>query len=104
MHHRKVLFLAIVFSGLIPFSISAEKFKIDEITLESKGKTKSEFLIEKIPPVNKTVVFESLDDLESYLNEIRQNLENTKLLEGLEFTYETSGIQNGISLVKALSV
>ena len=101
MHHRKVLFLAIVFSGLIPFSISAEKFKIDEINLESKGKTKSEFLIEKIPPVNKTVVFESLDDLESYLNEIRQNLENTKLLEGLEFTYETSGIQNGISLVKA---
>ncbi len=86
---------------MFPFFASAEKFRIAEITLESKGKTRSEFLIEKIPPVNKTTVFEGKEELESYLLEIKQNLENTRLLENIEFIYETTDLEDGISLVKA---
>ena len=45
--------------------------------------------------------FETLEDLENYLKEVNQNLENTRLLENITYKYEIEPVSENIKDVVA---
>ncbi len=55
----------------------------------SKGITKT-FVLERSVPVRKDIVFESRRELETYLDNLKQSLENTRLLENIDIQYTCS--------------
>ena len=77
-------------------------FQIKKVDFISKGKTKESALKKNISDINYKRVFNSKEELEKYLHDIYQNLENTRLLTDIESSYdiaETTG--DGINLPAA---
>lgn len=74
----------------MPALVFAEKYCLKDIKFNSLGKTKPAYLIQNIPPLQKDHEFETKEELETYLAEVKQNLENTRLLVNISYTYETS--------------
>lgn len=79
-----------------------EKFKLSEVEYNSLGKTKAANISQAIPPVSYGKIFESIEELELYLNQIQQNLDNTRLLLDISYTYETVKSDGEISEIKAV--
>ena len=74
----------------MPALVFAEKYCLKDIKFNSLGKTKPAYLIQNMPPLQKDHEFETKEELETYLAEVKQNLENTRLLVNISYTYETS--------------
>lgn len=92
--------LALLFSLQCLFA--NEKFRLCKVEYNSQGKTKPENITQIIPPVNHEKIFETREELESYLKQIRQNLDNTRLLLDITYEYETVQTnEDGISEIKA---
>ncbi|MGN0730009.1 hypothetical protein [Treponema sp.] len=79
-----------------------ELYKISKVDFISKGKTQENALRKNISDINYKKIFKSKDELEKYLHDIYQNIENTRLIEDIEYSYKISEItEDGISLVEA---
>mgnify|MGYP002730628734 FL=1 len=77
-------------------------FQIKKVDFISKGKTKESALKKNISDINYKRVFNSKEELEKYLHDIYQNIENTRLLTDIEYSYdiaETTG--DGINRIEA---
>lgn len=94
---------SLVLSFLFCFSalVHSQKYRVEDVVLVSKDKTKTPYLMDKIPSIDKTTLFETKDDILSYLEDIDQSLENTRLLENLTYSYEELQEQDGIIPVRA---
>ena len=68
----EAVFFLFLFSGLA----YSEKYCLSDIRFESLGKTKPQYLLQTIPPLQTGHTFETLEDLENYLKEVNQNLGN----------------------------
>lgn len=79
-----------------------ELFQIKKVDFISKGKTKESALKRNITDINYEKVFTSQEELEKYLHDIYQNIENTRLLTDIEYSYEIAETtDDGINLVEA---
>lgn len=85
------ILLAII--GSLAYS---EKYCLSEVSFNSLGKTKPQFLLQTIPPIQKGHVFENLEDFENYLKELNQNLENTRLLENISYKYDFTSSEDEV--------
>ncbi len=89
---RKVLSLISLCLLLVAAAAAeGEGFRIASVTLDSKGKTDPKMLLRQLAPVDRAKVFASKEELEAYLDFIRQQLENTRLLEDITYTYDVQG-------------
>lgn len=93
----EAVFFLFLFSGLA----YSEKYCLSDIRFESLGKTKPQYLLQTIPPLQTGHTFETLEDLENYLKEVNQNLENTRLLENITYKYEIEPVSENIKDVVA---
>ena len=85
------------------FAFPTEKYKLESVQFISNGKTNTSILQQKINPIDTEKIYASLEELESTLAYIKQELENTRLLSEITYTYELSEFQeNGIRLVTAI--
>ncbi len=62
-------------------------YRIANAQYISTGSTKV-FALERTVPINKKLVFASKEQLESYLDDIKQSLENTRLLAEIDIQYQ----------------
>lgn len=99
-----LIFILLSFlSDFYVFSISAKKYKLDIVDFISNGKTNPSILRQKITPINTDRLYSSLEELEIALANIKQEIENTRLLTNITYNYELTELQeNGIQLVKAI--
>lgn len=89
---------------LLSLSVSfafSEKFCLSDIRFNSQGKTKPQYLVQTIPPLQTGHVFENQEELENYLKEVQQNLENTRLLENITYKYDLESEEDGTKVVVA---
>lgn len=98
MFRKKIFFSCLLFSSFVAFG---EKFYLNDIRFVSLGKTKPQYLLQTIPPLQTGHVFNSEEELKSYLREINQNLENTRLLENISYRYETESLDGEDCVVSA---
>lgn len=68
-------------------SENQETYQIKNVTFNSKGKTKVYAIKRNITDIDYERIFLSKEEFENYLKDIRQQIENTRLVENLEFNY-----------------
>ncbi|WP_407400841.1 hypothetical protein [Treponema sp.] len=98
MSHRKLIFEILLLSASFAFS---ETFCLSDIRFNSLGKTKPQYLLQTVPPLQRNHFFETKEELEEYLKQINQNLENTRLLENISYAYEITAMDDDIAFVEA---
>ena len=77
------------------------KFRLKSIDFESKEKTSVSALKRNIVDIDYERIFESQEEMEKYLYDVYQELENTRLLENIQYSYSIAGSEDGVSLVAA---
>ncbi|MBR7064242.1 MAG: hypothetical protein IKI31_03760 [Treponema sp.] len=83
---KKLLF-ATVFILIAHFSF-AERYKIQNIEFTIKGMTKAK-LVERECEIDKKTIFQSEDEFLAYIKDYTQRLENLRVFEKIELTYQT---------------
>lgn len=77
----------------------AEKYQINSVSFESRGRTDPEMLKRKMLPIETDTVFDTKEDFEEYLASIEQQLNNFRLLENITYTYNVIKVtDSGIAL------
>ncbi len=97
-----IWFCLILLSGAAVHAEEGTCYRINSVTLDSQEKTDPKMLFRKMPPIEKERIFESQDELEAYLDYIRQQLENTRLLEKIEYRWEALPGEGDVQLVDAV--
>lgn len=98
---KKLIFSFLVFSFLqIP--LNAETFQISQETYSITGKTKEEHLSHKVP-VDHNRIFDTKEEVESYVENLKQKLINLRLFDevSIDCTY-SSEQQNETTLVSLI--
>ncbi len=81
---------------------NGEHYQIKNIDFNSNGKTKAFALKRTIPDIDYLRIFDSKEELEGYLHDVYQDIENTRLLRDIEYSYETEETtEDGITFVVA---
>ncbi len=107
---KKIIFLSVLFSFKF-FALSQElavpkthtgNYRINEVNFISKGKTDVNILKTKMMPIDKERIFTSETEVQNYLASIYQQLENTRLLENILYSYDfVEESESDITLVNA---
>uniref|UniRef100_UPI00280B9772 hypothetical protein n=1 Tax=uncultured Treponema sp. TaxID=162155 RepID=UPI00280B9772 len=98
---KKILVFVVLSCASAVFA-QEELFQIKKVDFISKGKTKESALRKNISDINYKRVFTSQEELEEYLHDIYQNIENTRLLTDIEYSYNIAETtDNGINLIEA---
>lgn len=101
LHHNKKYFFFIAFAFLFSSFCCAQVYKITDATYYSMGNTRSSALM-RVVPIDKDKTFETQQKLESYLNEIVQQVQNLRLLESVDLKYTCGEEQDNIIPVKVI--
>ena len=78
------VFFVILFYGIFP-CVAENKYKINSIRYEISGITRDTVLSQKLN-IDTETVFPSQEELSEYLTEIKQNIENFRVIETSEIT------------------
>ena len=81
VHPRLKLFFSILFS-LFSFSLYSERYQISDVTY-TLDKTREQD-VRRVVPVNTDKIFESKEELDSYLADLQQRLMNTRAFDTVE--------------------
>lgn len=84
---KKILFTVLAGLFFAGTGIFAEKFLISEVDYNIDGKTKPE-AIERVIGINKTKIFQSEEELASYIEELKVLFENERNFQSSELSYE----------------
>lgn len=87
MKKKNICFLGSVL--ILSFNLSAASYKISKVNYQIEGSTQ-ESVLRKNVPVNENRLFEEKSDLEKYIQELKQDLINTRCFEYSEITAEFS--------------
>lgn len=98
MLQKKIFSLLLIFITSFAFS---QSFCLKNVQFNSLGKTKTEYLKQVIPPIQTGYIFYTKKELESYLEQINQNLINTRLLENITYKYEEDADTKGLININA---
>ncbi|MCR4939989.1 MAG: hypothetical protein K5930_07785 [Treponemataceae bacterium] len=82
MLKKLFLFLGLIFSVLFPF-FSEGKYKINKVTYDISGITRESVLSQNLN-IDTSTIFESSEDFYAYLETIKQNIENYRVIESSE--------------------
>ena len=94
--------LLIVLASLATLGASAEKYILHDVVMNPTGKTKSFAVKNNITEINYKKIFNSTEELEKYLDDIHQELENTRILTDITHSYVVQGKNDdGVNLVIA---
>jgi len=97
----KKIFIILLFS-LIFANIFAEQYQIQEVEYDIIGRTKEHALNQKLN-INKKQIFNTLEELETYIGYINQSLVNQRVLQETSIKYELGTLQeNNIIPVKII--
>lgn len=102
MLFKKNAFFPLILAASIPFFAEENQFKLQDVEFDSKGRTSVSALKRNISEIDCTRIFDSREELEKYLSDICQEIQNTRLLKDIDYSYDETGPdENGISLVDA---
>lgn len=97
-----IFIILCIISSPVTFSVSVKKYKIEKLDFISKGKTDARMVRQKITPIDTDKLYASLEDMEAYLDGIKQELVNTRLLTDISYYYDMSEVlDDGTQLVTA---
>lgn len=97
-----IFIFLILLNSISAFCLTIKKYKIDKVYFISKGKTNASIVEQKITPVDTEKTYTSLEELENYLLFIKLELENTRLLSDISYSYELTELKKeGIQSVEA---
>jgi outer membrane protein assembly factor BamA len=99
---KTAVLVSIIFALAQPLFSQVEvkkSYKVEDVTYTSTGLTKPWALKQKVD-VNRDLVFHSEDEVKVYMGKVVQQLENTRMLEDVQASYELGEEQDGVVPVK----
>lgn len=94
----KITLLFTVMFSFMCFTLSSQQYKISEVKYNITGNTK-EIHLKKSVPIDTDIIFSSQDELNDYLNEIKQQFINLRVFSQVALDYENSDMNDEIQNV-----